>query len=222
VVIGAARRGAQALGVELDAQLVALARDNAQKAGVAERARFEQRDLFETDLSQASVVTMYLLPQVNLKLKPRLLALAPGTRIVSHDFDMGPWEPDETLTLHAPDKTVGGRNGFSRIHLWVVPARAAGDWRGRIDGIGGALRLRIRQDHQQLEVDADEDGRELFVRASRLRGDEIKLVVSGLVGGRPMNLLLAGRVDGARIAGKARSFDAHTEDERTWSATRQP
>jgi len=220
VVIGAAKRGAQALGVEIDPELVAQARDNALRAGVAERARFEQRDLFETDLSRASVVTMYLLPEFNLKLKPRLLALAPGTRVVSHDWDMGPWLPDETLSVRAPDKPVGGRNGLSYVHLWIVPAQAAGEWRGRVEGLGGEWRIRIRQTYQMLNVDADESGRELVVRASRLRGREIKLVVSGLVGGRPMNLLLAGRVDGARIEGRARTFDGQMEDERKWSATR--
>ncbi|HSH07587.1 MAG TPA: methyltransferase domain-containing protein [Burkholderiales bacterium] len=220
VVIGAAKRGAQALGVEIDPELVVQARENAVRAGVAGRARFEHRDLFETDLSQASVVTMYLLPEFNLKLMPRLLALAPGTRVVSHDWDMGAWLPDETLSVRAPDKPVGGRDGLSYVHLWIVPAQAAGAWRGRVEGLGGEWRIRIRQTHQMLEVEADESGRELVVRASRLRGREIKLVVSGLVGGRPMNLLLAGRVEGARIEGRARTFDGQTEDERKWIATR--
>jgi SAM-dependent methyltransferase len=220
VVIGAAQRGAQALGVEIDPELVAQARANAARAGVAARARFERRDLFETDLSKASVVTMYLLPEFNLKLMPRLLALAPGTRVVSHDWDMGPWLPDETLSLRAPDKPVGGRNGLSYVHLWIVPARAAGEWRGRVAGLGGEWRIRIRQKYQMLDVEADEGGRELVVRASRLRGRELKLVVSGLVGGRPMNLLLAGRIEGARVEGRARTFDGQTEGERQWSATR--
>lgn len=220
VVIGAARRGARGLGVDIDPELVAQARANATRAGVASRARFEHQDLFETDLSQASVVTMYLLPQINLKLMPRLLALAPGTRVVSHDWDMGPWLPDETLSVRAPDKPVGGRGGLSYIHLWVVPAQAAGEWRGRIEGLGGEWRIRIRQTYQMLDVQADESGRELVVRASRLRGREIKLAVSGLVGGRPMNLLLAGRIEGARVEGRARMFDGQTEDERQWSATR--
>ncbi|MDX1375168.1 MAG: class I SAM-dependent methyltransferase [Burkholderiales bacterium] len=220
VVIGAARRGARALGVEIDPDLVAQARENAARENLSERARFAHQDLFETDLSQASVVTMYLLPQINLKLMPRLLQLAPGTRVVSHDWDMGPWLPDETLSVRAPDKSVGGRNGLSYIHLWVVPAKAAGEWRGRVEGLGGEWRIRIRQTYQMLDVEADESGRELVVRASRLRGREIKLVVSGLVGGRPMNLLLAGKVEGARIEGRARMFDGQTEEERTWSATR--
>jgi SAM-dependent methyltransferase len=222
VVIGAAQRGARGLGVDIDPALVAQARENAARAGVSARARFAHRDLFETDLSQASVITMYLLPAINLKLMPRLLALAPGTRVVSHDWNMGPWLPDETLAVRAPDKPVGGRNGLSYIHLWIVPAQVAGEWRGRIEGLGGEWRIRIRQTYQMLDVEADESGRALALRASRLRGREIKLVVSGLVGGQPMNLLLVGRVDGARIEGRARTFDGQREDERAWRATRNP
>lgn len=220
VVIGAALRGARGLGVDIDPELVAEARVNAARAGVASRARFEQRDLFDTDLSQASVITLYLLPEINLKLMPRLLALAPGTRVVSHDWDMGPWLPDETLSVRAPDKPVGGRNGLAYIHLWVVPAQVAGEWRGRIEGLGGEWVLRIRQTYQMLDVDARESGREILVRASRLRGREIKLVTSGLVGGKPRNLLLTGQVEGSRIAGQARGFDGQVEEERAWSATR--
>jgi len=220
VVIGAAQRGARGLGVDIDPGLVAEARANAERAGVAARARFEHRDLFETDLSQASVITMYLLPEINLKLMPRLLALAPGTRVVSHDWDMGPWLPDETLAVRSPDKPVGGRNGLAYIHLWVVPAQVAGEWRGRIEGLGGEWLIRIRQTYQMLDLDARESGREMLVRASRLRGREIKLVVSGLVGGKPRNLLLSGTVEGTRITGSARSFDGQTEEERAWSATR--
>jgi hypothetical protein len=143
-------------------------------------------------------------------------------RVVSHDWDMGPWLPDETLSLRAPDKPVGGRNGLSYIHLWIVPAQVAGEWRGRIEGLGGEWRMRVRQTYQRLDVEADVSGRALVVRASRLRGGEVKLAVSGLVGGQPMNLLLAGRVEGARIEGRARTFDGQTEDERAWRATRNP
>jgi hypothetical protein len=128
IVITAARRfGARGLGVEIVGDLVRKSRDNARIAGVAERAEFREQDLFATDLQAATVVTMYLLPAVNLQLRPRLLALAPGTRIVSHDWDMGDWTPDRTQTLAVPDKAVG-RDKSSRIHLWVVPARVHGLW----------------------------------------------------------------------------------------------
>ncbi|MCE9660868.1 MAG: methyltransferase domain-containing protein [Burkholderiales bacterium] len=128
IVITAARRfGARGLGVEIVPDLVRRSRDAARAAGVAGRVEFREQDLFATDLGRASVVTMYLLPAVNLQLRPRLLALAPGTRVVSHDWDMGDWSPDRTLTVDVPDKAVG-REKLSRVHLWVVPAAVHGTW----------------------------------------------------------------------------------------------
>jgi SAM-dependent methyltransferase len=137
IVITAAKRyGARGLGVELSPQLVDKSRDNARRAGVADRAEFRVQDLFETDLSQASVITMYLLPEVNLQLRPKLLALKPGTRIVSHDWDLGDWKPDRTRVVDAPDKSVGLEKK-SRVHLWTVPAQLGGLWCAK----GAALRL---------------------------------------------------------------------------------
>jgi len=128
IVITAARRfGAQGLGVEIVPQLVEKSRDNARAAGVAARAEFRQQDLFATDLSRATVITMYLLPEVNLQLRPRLLALEPGTRIVSHDWDLGDWLPDRTLAIDVPEKAIG-RDKLSRVHLWTVPAQVRGLW----------------------------------------------------------------------------------------------
>ncbi|HSC62499.1 MAG TPA: methyltransferase domain-containing protein [Caldimonas sp.] len=128
IVITAARRfGASGLGVEIVPDLVALSRRRARAAGVDERVQFREQDLFATDLAAATVVTMYLLPDVNLQLRPRLLALAPGTRIVSHDWDLGDWSPDRTITVDVPDKAFG-RDKFSRVHLWIVPARVDGRW----------------------------------------------------------------------------------------------
>jgi SAM-dependent methyltransferase len=130
IVITAARRfGASGLGVEIDPNLVERSRANAVQAGVETRVQFREQDLFKTDLSAASVITMYLLPDVNLALRPALLALRPGTRIVSHDWDMADWAADRTLTLAVPDKQIG-REKLSRVHLWVVPARVEGLWCG--------------------------------------------------------------------------------------------
>jgi SAM-dependent methyltransferase len=145
IVIAAARRGATGLGVELDPRLVAESIANAKRAGVADRARFLEQDLFVTDLSPATVVTMYLLPDVNLKLRPSILALRPGTRVVSHDWDMGDWKPDRSVTLAVPEKSIGLAKS-SRVHLWIVPARAAGLWCGVAQGAPAVLRL--RQSHQ--------------------------------------------------------------------------
>jgi SAM-dependent methyltransferase len=123
VIVAARHFGARGLGVEIVPELVDKSRANAKRAGVADRAEFRVQDLFATDLSRASVITMYLLPEVNLQLKPRLQQLKPGTRIVSHDWDMGPdWLPERTVEVDAPDKPIG-REKKSRLHLWVIPAR---------------------------------------------------------------------------------------------------
>ena len=121
LVIEAARRGARAIGVEYDAQLVALSRERAADAGMSGRASFRQADLFEVDLSEATVVTLFLLPDLNLRLRPTLLDLAPGTRIVSNTWDMGAWAADETIQIEPCP-------GFCTALLWIVPARVAGAW----------------------------------------------------------------------------------------------
>lgn len=121
LVIEAARRGARAIGVEYDAQLVALSRERAADAGMSGRASFRQADLFEVDLSEATVVTLFLLPDLNLRLRPTLLDLAPGTRIVSNTWDMGAWAADETIQIEPCP-------GFCTALLWSVPARVAGAW----------------------------------------------------------------------------------------------
>lgn len=149
IVITAARTfGASGLGVEIVPELVVRSRANALQAGVAARAEFREQDLFKTDLSAATVITMYLLPEVNLQLRPALLALRPGTRIVSHDWDMGDWTPDRTLTVDAPDKRIG-REKLSRLHLWTVPARAEGLWCAP-----GGLQWRLGQRHQFVHGNA--------------------------------------------------------------------
>ena len=163
IVITAVRRfGASGLGLEIVPDLVAQSEANARRAGVADRARFRVQDLFEADLSAASVVTMYLLPEVNLQLRPRLLALAPGTRIVSHDWDMGEWEPDRTVTLPVPDKAVG-REKSSRVHLWRVPAPVQGRW------CAGAFTLDVTQRFQTYRAQL-EGGGQRYAWSGRLRG----------------------------------------------------
>ena len=170
IVITAARRfGARGMGVEIVPDLVATSRLNAQRAGVADRAEFRTQDLFETDLSTATVITMYLLPEVNLQLRPKLLALAPGTRIVSHDWDLGDWSPDRTLTLAVPEKVVG-REKLSRLHLWTVPARVHGLWCGE-----RGTSLRVEQRHQRVSATLDHAGdRRSF--SGRVNGQQVQLM----------------------------------------------
>jgi len=160
IVITAAKQfGASGLGVEIVPDLVEKSRAHARTAGVAERVDFRVQDLFVTDLARATVVTMYLLPEVNLQLRPRLLALAPGTRIVSHDWDMGGWVADRSLTLDVPDKAIG-REKKSKIFLWVVPARVHGTWcSGDGRGAGAeALRLELTQRFQQFSATLQMNG----------------------------------------------------------------
>ncbi|MBI5718013.1 MAG: class I SAM-dependent methyltransferase [Burkholderiales bacterium] len=153
IVITAARRfGASGLGVEIVPELVRKSREHARAAGVAARVEFREQDLFTTDLSRATVVTMYLLPEVNLQLRPRLLGLAPGTRIVSHDWDMGEWAPDRSLVLDVPDKAIG-REKKSRVHLWVVPAQVQGTW------CAGDARLEVTQRFQRFSATLQLRGR---------------------------------------------------------------
>jgi SAM-dependent methyltransferase len=148
IVIAAAQRfGAQGLGVEIVPDLVRRSRENAKRAGVEAKTEFREQDLFQTDLSRATVVTLYLLPDVNLQLRPSLLALKPGTRIVSHDWDMGEWKPDRTITLAAPDKKIGLEKS-SRVHLWIVPARIDGEWCGT--GAARGTRVSLRQQFQEV------------------------------------------------------------------------
>ena len=221
IVIEAAKRGATALGVDLDGSLVKLATENARKAAVADRASFELRDIFDTDLSRATVVAFYLLPEFNAKLMPKFLALRPGTRLVSHDGGIGDWPPDERLEMRAPEKPVGV-GGVSRVELWIVPANARGAWASEIPGHGGAWRFRVRQKYQELDIVADAQGRDLLVRNSRLRGTEIKMVVTGIVGARAWNHLFEGHIDGERIAGRLSVSDGNQTKTYPWTATRVP
>lgn len=145
VILAAKKFEATGLGVEIDPTLVEKSKTNARNAGVADKVEFRVEDLFKTDLTPATVITMYLLPEFNLQLRPALLALKPGTRIVSHDWDMGDWKPDRTTVVEVPDKAVGLQKS-SKVHLWTVPARVDGLWCA-----GGLLRgasIQLTQTYQ--------------------------------------------------------------------------
>lgn len=127
VILAAKKFEATGLGVEIDPTLVAKSVASARSAGVADKVEFRVQDLFQTDLAPATVITMYLLPEFNLQLRPAILKLKPGTRIVSHDWDMGDWKPDRTTVVPVPNKAVG-REKSSKIHVWTVPAQVSGLW----------------------------------------------------------------------------------------------
>ena len=165
------------MGVEIVPELIRHSRENAQRAGVADRAEFREQDLFATDLAQASVITLYLLPEVNLELRPRILALKPGTRVVSHDWDMGDWKPDRTEKLAVPDKKIGLEKA-SRVHLWIVPARFAGVWCAKGE------RLEIQQHFQQAAVgtlDGSIDGLKMRLKqgtAFEMQGEMLRVTAA--------------------------------------------
>ncbi|VFR69624.1 hypothetical protein ISE1_4185 [plant metagenome] len=165
VSIAAARDfQAQALGVEFDPRMVAVSQRNAQEAGVAGRTRFIEGDIFKADFSQANIVFMYLLPQLNLRLRPTLMAMAPGTRIITHQFHMGRWEPDETtLIAHRPG------------YLWIVPANAGGRWvlNYQLGAGRGQATLDLSQTFQKLKGTAAMGELQTTLRQPRLTGERI-------------------------------------------------
>jgi len=197
IVITAARQfGAEGLGIEYDDALVERATKAAAEAGVADRVSFMKQDLFDTDLSQATVLTLYLLPEVNIGLRPRILEqLRPGARVVSHDWDMGDWEPDAKLEVDAPDKEVGA-NQKSMIYLWVVPAKLAGPWRSRL-GAGGELELELTQKYQRIGGTVRYRNVECPIAEATLAGDRI--AIRACEGANRLQLI--GKVHPDRIVG---------------------
>lgn len=193
--------GARAVGVELEENLIRVSNEAARANGVADRVRFIRQDLFDTDLAQASVITLYISPGVMTKLKPRLLALKPGTRIVSHQFTLDDWEPDESIRSE-------GRMGY----LWVVPGDAAGTW--TIEGLPDPLRIAIEQKYQSLTLRGERAGKPVPVIGGRLRGDEISFSSFDADG---VSRHFHGRLSGSRIEG-----ESEREGRRPlrWSATR--
>jgi len=182
IAIAAARDfGAQAVGVEYEPQLARLAQCYVQADGLSERVRIVHGDVFQTDFSAATVVTLYLLPELNLRLRPTLLKMKPGTRIVSHSFLMNDWEPDER------SMTEDGN-----AYLWIVPANVAGTWEFRESDGQGRFIAQIEQDFQRLSGRA---GDELLVAGARVNGSQVDLTF--FENGGPTQLV--GTVDGDRI-----------------------
>ena len=175
-VITAAKRGLRAQGIEYNPDMVELAKRNAATEGVTDKATFMKADLFETDFSKAQVITMFLLPQINMKLRPTILNMRPGTRIVSNSFTMEDWQPDQS-------ETVTDCQSWCTAHLWIVPAKVAGTWQMP----QGALTLT-----QQFQMVSGTLGSTSIARG-RLRGEEITFAVG--------NAVYTGRVQGNTIRG---------------------
>ena len=191
-VITAARRGAKARGIEFNPDMVALSRKAARAEGLHDRVRFDQGDIFESDFSDATVVTLFLLPNLNLRLRPTILDMAPGTRVVSNSFDMTEWQPDETA------RVTEGCTGFCYAYKWIVPAKVAGIW--AMDG----RQLELKQTFQMLEGTMRDRGQTVSIGEARMEGSQIRFSVG--------NDRYTGKVDGHRMRGVVNGS-------RPWSAT---
>ena len=184
-VITAAKRGAKARGIEYNGDMVTLARRNATSEGVGEVARFDQADIFESDFSDATVLTLFLLPQLNLRLRPTILDMKPGTRVVSNSFDMGEWTPDENID-GGP-----GCTSWCRAYKWIVPAKVGGDWKL------GDGKLHLEQTFQQLEGTLTLGGKTAPISAAKMNGAEIVFTAGGRqYRGHAKGNAMSGAVDG--------------------------
>ena len=180
-VITAARRGIRALGIEYNADMVELSKRNAATAGVGDRASFVKADLFESDFSKATVITMFLLPDINIRLRPKILNLKPGTRVVSNSFTMGDWKPDDTVMVKE------GCASYCTAYLWIVPAKVDGNWQ-LDDG-----ELALTQTYQMISGSLTRGGKTVQLANGKLKGDQITFNAAGSV--------YHGRVRGNSMAG---------------------
>ena len=195
-VIAAAKRGAKSLGIEYNPDMVELSKRNAAKAGVSDKANFAKADLFESDLSQATVITMFLLPDINIKLRPKILDLRPGTRIVSNSFTMGDWTADETATV------ADGCASYCTAYLWIVPAKVEGTWR-LAQG-----ELTLKQTYQMISGTLKSGSNMTPITNGKLNGDRIVFSVGGAQ--------YSGRVSGNTIQGTTKTGGSDSN----FSATR--
>jgi SAM-dependent methyltransferase len=201
IVIAAARDfGARGVGIEIDPKLVAESNENGRKALVPERVTFIEQDIFKADISKGTVIALYMLPAVNKQLLPKFFReLQPGTRVVSHRFEIGDWKPD--MTLKAYDTTV---------YLWIVPAGVHGDWRisMRNDKDTREYRLTLQQKYQEIQGSLSDDKGKLSAASIRLEGKEITISVADTIGGQRVLMELEGLVKGDTLEGTASVTDA--------------
>ena len=204
VITAAKKYGVQALGVEYNPEMVELSKRNAEKDGVADRAKFIQGDIFQTDFSKATVLTLYLLPNLNLKLRPTILSMKPGTRVVSHAFTMDDWQPDEI-------QSVEGRTAY----LWIVPAKVEGTWRW---GGSSKYEVLLQQHFQQVEGLVKVNGKTAQFRNAHLKGNRISFSVMEYSGMGNVQHDYSGRVSGDTMEGTVRRSDSSAEEK--WVAKR--
>jgi SAM-dependent methyltransferase len=218
VVIAAAKEyGARGLGVDIDPERIAESRANARQAGVADRVQFLQQDLFEMDLREATVVTLYLLPQLNRKLRPKLLSdLRPGTRILSHDFDMGDWHPDHVIR-------VPGSAYEHTVYYWVIPADVGGVWRMPLPGAAGEqpYGLRLHQQFQEVSGTISQESEEIPITRATLTGDHLRFAAVTTVQGQQVEMSFDGRATGDSIHGNVEIQGGPMTGRHAWTASRE-
>ena len=206
--------------MDLDQYLLKIANANAAKEGVTDRARFIEQNLFETDLSPATVITSYLLPEMNRKLRPKLLGLKPGTRIVAHDYSMGQWDADEEKVLIVPEKTVGDP-GKSYVYLYIVPANVGGTWESQIPVGTQAVPyvFNFDQEFQVVTGQLRAGGSDTNLPRFKVSGDEVTFNVTANLGGKPVVHRFRGWVKGDTIEGNVTvSGEAAGQRVIPWSA----
>ncbi|HKA38611.1 MAG TPA: 50S ribosomal protein L11 methyltransferase [Burkholderiales bacterium] len=215
LITAAKQRGARGFGVDIDPQRVSEAIENAKAAGVSDRVRFLQRNLYETKISEATVVTLYLLPRINIELRPRLLAeLKPGTRVVSHDFDMGDWQADLRVTV---------RGAGSEVYYWVIPAQVAGHWQVKAAAPRGrqSFEVEFKQKYQELEGTVRGFERPAAVQDARVDGDRVLFTVVDDAD-FAHRVRYEGKISGNVISGLLRGDGSAPRGEHKWRAVRAP
>jgi 16S rRNA G966 N2-methylase RsmD len=220
IVITAAKKfGAHGFGVDLDTYLLKMANENAKKEGVTDRVHFVEQNLFETDLSKATVISSYLLPEMNQKLRPKLFTLKPGTRIVAHDYAMGEWDPDQEKTLIVPEKVVGDP-GKSYAYLWIIPALAAGQWESQIPVAGKPVtyQFNFEQTFQVVHGTVRTGDREAKLPRIRLSGENIAFKLDLPVGGKATPHQFQGKINDGAIDGTVTFNDGTGQHTVPWKA----
>lgn len=211
--------GARGFGVDLSDDLLRESNALAITDGVADRARFVKENLFETDLSKATVLTTYLLPEMNQKLRPKILSLKPGTRVVAHDYPMGDWTPDEQKELIVPEKTVGNA-GRSFVYLWIVPAKVGGRWQAQLKSPAhtDALELEFSQKFQKLDGSAKSGGQTIALLAPTIAADQLSFALFTKPGDNSTRHQFNGTVKGDTIEGTVKVGDGAAQQQLPWSA----
>jgi len=220
IVIAAAKKfGVKAVGIDIDPVRIGESKENAAQAGLAGKVRFIQQDLFEAEFKDATVITMYLLTSVNLRLRPKLLSdLRPGTRLVSHSFEMGEWRPDKTSVVTT---TFGDERD---VHFWVVPANVTGRWEWDVPGGAGQTHYTFEagQEFQVVTATVKEGDWPASVSDVKLVGDAFSFRLESEVDGKMVSSLYEGKVAGDKIAGSIRTAGDPKAAGIAWKASRDP